>query len=103
MTDYNDGNWHAHNGGERPVHQKSVVDYVWHDPNRHTAGYREGRTYVVAWAHVVKFRVTEPYVEPKNPREWWKDDTNTLWETKGQALGRCPNGKPTLWREVPNE
>ena len=26
---YNDGKWHGWNGGECPVHPKTVVDYLW--------------------------------------------------------------------------
>ena len=71
MTDYNDGNWHGWNGGKCPVHPKSLVDYVWHDPRQETAGCgyaceaREDEGPRMAWAHVVKFRVVAPYVEPR--------------------------------------
>ena len=36
MEDYNDGGWHLWNGGECPVHSKTVVEAVLHDPNRNT-------------------------------------------------------------------
>ena len=42
MTNYNDGKWHGWNGGECPVHPKSMVDAVWHDANQETTGIRKG-------------------------------------------------------------
>jgi len=80
MTDYNDGEWHLWHGGDCPVHPKSVVDIIWHDPKMSTAaqaGFASGLKAFdrygpyAAWPHVVKFRVVTPYVEPVKPREWW--------------------------------
>ena len=74
MTNYNDGEWHLWNGGECPVHPKSVVDAVWHDPRMGSAGMSGPREAIenpgpyLAWAHVVKFRVVKEYREP---REFW--------------------------------
>ena len=74
MTDHNDGNWHGWNGGECPVHPKSVVEAVWHDPLRSTAGVtgpcpaKVENEPTLAWSHVVKFRVVKVHREP---REWW--------------------------------
>ena len=71
MTNYNDGNWHGWNGGECPVHPKSVVDVFF-------ANGRKGSSKVEAkflrWSRisscgdVVKFRVVKEYREP---RECW--------------------------------
>ena len=73
MTDYNDGNWHGWNGGECPVHQESIVEYVWVQDGRtgiteRKAGEdRSGAT--PAWSGPVKaFRVIKQHREP---REWW--------------------------------
>jgi len=77
MTDYNDGEWHLWHGGDCPVHPKSVVDVVWHDARRNTAGFADARQArasegpTLAWPNVVKFRVVTPHVEPVKPREWW--------------------------------
>lgn len=74
MTNYNDGKWHGWNGGECPVHPETTVEYVWHDPNRNSAGFGTERQAVedenprIAWIHVVKFRVVK---EHKEPREFW--------------------------------
>ena len=75
MTNYNDGNWHGWNGGECPVHPKSVVDARW----KHTsidrplmnAGDFDRHTWL--WgqpgiAEIVAFRVVKEYSEP---RECW--------------------------------
>ena len=74
MTDYNDGNWHGWDGGECPVHHKTVVEAVWHDPRMERAGMSGPRPAKVeneptlAWVHVVKFRVVKEYPER---REFW--------------------------------
>lgn len=73
MTNYNDGKWHGWDGGECPVHPKSVVEAVWHDPRTNNAGMtgpRQARVDGVrlAWGHVVKFRVVK---EHREPRECW--------------------------------
>ena len=92
MTDYNDGNWHGWYGGDDcPVHPKSVVDYVWHDPTRKTAGCgydraaREDESPTLAWGHVVKFRVVAPYVEPRTA---WAVGKH-LFDTRADADAFC--------------
>ena len=87
MEDYNDGKWHLWNGGECPVHPKSEVEAVWHDPNRNNAGMSGPRPAVetnglrLAWSHVVKFRVVKEHREPK---VWWRVGLH-LHETKEEA------------------
>ena len=82
MEDYNDGKWHWWNGGDCPVHPLSVVEAVWHDPNRNTAGMIGPRPAVgLAWSHVVKFRVVKEHREPKV----WRRVGNSLHETKAEA------------------
>lgn len=81
MTDYNDGNWHGWNGGECPVHPKSVVDVRLFGGGR-AAKYDSAGLY--SWTHslafsdenIVKFRVTKPYVEPPKLREFWIVETD---------------------------
>jgi len=70
MTDYNDGNWHPWNGGECPVHPKSLVVVMVRDgmvsPERQPA-----RAYKWDEDHtgtIVAFRVVK---EHKEPREYW--------------------------------
>lgn len=75
MTDYSDGKWHGWNGGECPVDPCCMVEAVWHDPQRESAGMTGPRRAkeddhmgpTLAWSHVVKFRV----VAPPKPREFW--------------------------------
>lgn len=68
MTDYNDGNWHRWNGGECPVHPKSVVGVMLRYPVD-----EDGDMIDIAgnweWGHrgggdITYFRVVTPYVEP---------------------------------------
>lgn len=69
MTNYNDGKWHGWNGGECPVHPKSEVEAVWHDPNFGSVGIRKGLAHGGAWYNqILKFRVIKEY---KEPREFW--------------------------------
>lgn len=100
VTDYNDGNWHGWNGGECPVHPKSVVEAVWHDPHNEAAGMTGPRPAgdqevgpSLAWAHVVKFRVIKQHREP---REVW------IWTDYISTKHVCEANTPgaTLFREV---
>ena len=114
MSDYNDGKWHGWNGGECPVHPKSVVEAIWHDPNKNTAGFQPERTAYedegprLAWSHVVKFRVIREYIEP---RECWSYGAH-MRDTEAEAIafrmfvadanpGNGYENIPiTRWREV---
>ena len=64
MSDYNDGNWHAWNGGECPVHPESEVEVV---DTCKTKFNLEAKCF--NWSNPLLFRVTNPYVEPKVARE----------------------------------
>lgn len=87
MTDYNDGKWHGWNGGECPVHPKSLVEAVWHDPRIEEAGMTGPRPAMdepgptLAWPHVVKFRVIHAHREP---REAWSYGAH-LRDTREEA------------------
>lgn len=74
-VNYNDGKWHGWNGGECPVHPKTLVQVVFsgqsaHKFYGHVADNLEWQN-GVAPSNIIVFRVTEPYVEPKKPREFW--------------------------------
>ena len=62
--EYNNGKWHGWNGGECPVHPKTVVLGIedtgaqWTGP----ANHKEWQSFHGA------FRVVTPYVEPPKPR-----------------------------------
>jgi hypothetical protein len=66
MTDYNDGKWHGWNGGECPVHPKSIVDIATHNgPNfPDSKAGNVGGWDVGHFNPIVAFRVVTPYVEP---------------------------------------
>lgn len=70
MTDYNDGKWHGWNGGECPVHPKSVVEAVWKSGCTLKIDSRLAKHFV--WdsfaSSIIAFRVVKEYREP---REWW--------------------------------
>ena len=91
MTNYNDGNWHIWHGGECPVHPKSIVEAVWHDPNQEKTGIRNGNALGGAWrGQIVKFRVVKEYREP---REFWIVGSYTFasaHEAKTAIAGSTP-------------
>lgn len=74
MTNYNDGLWYGHNGGECPVHPETVVEVAFLtiagsflDDNGQVAAN------IIAWdgndvGRPVAFRVIK---EHKEPREFW--------------------------------
>ena len=68
MIGYNDGEWHGWNGGKCPVHPDSVVDVKFSDGEE----CKEEKAEVWDWesrlVKIIAFRVTKPYVEP---REFW--------------------------------
>ena len=104
MTNYNDGNWHIWNGGECPVHPKSLVEAVWHDPRRRHAGMSGPRPAkgenepTLAWVHVVKFCVVKEYREP---REWWIAGRNEVaFSSAREAKTAFPGCAPIHVREV---
>ena len=97
MTNYNDGAWHGWNGGECPVHPKSMVEAVWHDPNQETTGIRKGPALGGAWhSQIVKFRVVKEYREP---REFWIVGV-CVFESAREAKTAFPGCTPIHVREV---
>lgn len=65
MTDYNDGNWHGWNGGERPVHPLTLIE-LRTTQGVHVEDIKAGMT---AWdSPPFLFRVTKQH---KEPREFW--------------------------------
>lgn len=110
MTDYNDGNWHKWNGGECPVHEKSVVviqrkmDTRIHADREHDDDVWDAGKW--DWTHdneegdIIAFRVIKPYREPRE-----------FYAYKEERMGYGPDGKrwvqcypevegATLFREV---
>ena len=90
MTDYNDGKWHGWNGGECPVHPKSVVQIqtvvgVLNGANQSdlAAG---GRCWErnIGDASIVAFRVIK---EHREPREYPIDPrVSTVWFSHEDGL-----------------
>jgi hypothetical protein len=95
MTNYNDGEWHFWNGGECPVHPKTMIEFVYHDGaksvgyNKCCAGPHDDTYAHAAWERVIRFRVVIPYVEPKPPLEHWSvyfgDMIGGSWTDEGAA------------------
>lgn len=90
MTNYNDGKWHGWNGGECPVHPKTLVDTRWQDESRGSLGeILAGNVMSECWTHtnsikhcnrIIAFRVIK---EHREPREWWiYPDTGVVKKTK---------------------
>lgn len=89
MTDYNDGKWHAHNGGECPVHHKTVVEIQTYGDG---GGNNEGAASSFLWSKedwrgnpIIAFRVLK---EHKEPREFWlskSDGWIGIFETKEES------------------
>lgn len=88
MTNYNDGKWHGHNGGECPVHPETVVEvrnlvpYIGRNvpPMKASAFIWTGDN---AGADIIAFRVIK---EHKEPREFWISKNSTkIWTDKNQA------------------
>lgn len=74
---YNDGKWHGWNGEDMmpaSLHDKSIIEYVWHDERTNETGKTQRQAgwdntdERPAWSNVIKFRVIK---EHRDPREWW--------------------------------
>jgi hypothetical protein len=80
MTNYNDGQIHGWNGGDRPVHPETLVD-AWFDN-----GIAYGPAGAIDWSsplHCSAFRVVKEYREP---REFWITlDDGMAWDAMAQA------------------
>lgn len=93
MTNYNDGKWHGHNGGECPVHPETVVEYITAvaGPERKESSYGQFQADRLSWVMcqdgwvVVAFRVIKEY---KQPREFWVHNGNAYpSESVAQEFG----------------
>ena len=101
MIDYNDGEWHGWNGGECPVHPKSVVDVKFNDGAEFKGQEAEDWIWNATCYKIIAFRVTKPYVEPPKPREFWineyvdgfiglpHDSQELAGNSRGDNLLRC--------------
>ena len=94
MTDYNDGKWHGWNGGECPVHPKSVIEYVWHDESIRKTGIATDDASNAAWSQVLRFCVVNPHTAP---REGY---AVTLFKSAREAKTAYPGCDPIFVREV---
>lgn len=105
MTDYNDGKWHGWNGGECPVHPKSIVQIQKANEtrkdveNESTLCHNEGEYW--DWSNdgnegdIIAFRVIKPYREA---RVLWMKPHSMI----DGCLVECKPGHPQaiLFREV---
>jgi len=98
--DYNDGRWHGWNGGECPVHPKSVVEICTRGsgaPMDRMPKEASGWAWTVSGselADIVAFRVVTPYREP---REGY---AVVLFPTAREAKTAHPGSTPIFVREV---
>ena len=110
MADYSDGNWHLWDGGECPVHPKSIVEYIYHNEDlgiikkeKLAAG---GTKFIdpLDWQHIVKFRVLREHNEHSGPQEIWLRERTTLYG-EPDGFHQCdPNDEDArLFREVMDE
>ena len=77
MTDTYDkiNHWYGHNGQECPVHPETKVNVATLSLNHFGLLARE-----CDWPHIIAFRITRIYVEPKVPREF-----NITFDIKGNV------------------
>ena len=91
MTNYNDGKWHGWNGGECPVHPKTVVEVLFGDGSG--AGEKENASSFGWMVHPipVAFRVVK---EHKEPREFW------FYKLASGDWGKSDKKPSEFWTEV---
>jgi hypothetical protein len=80
--DYNNGQIYGWNGGECPVHPETVVR-VWFrsGPEQEKKALSYRWTHGMKFGDIIAFQVAKPYVEPKEPREWW------IWrDSRGRVI-----------------
>ena len=104
MTDYNDGKWHGWNGGECPVHPKSVVEVALH------RGVSLHAINASRWdwsdddCPIIAFRVVKEYREPREVylNEWSQYNVLSGKSYAKSTWGECsPDDKgAVLFREV---
>jgi len=68
MTNYNDGKWHGWNGGECPVHPKTVVTAKWSINGVETEAIESFCLPYWSDTTICAFRVVR---EHREPREYW--------------------------------
>ena len=70
MKNYNDGNWHAHNGSCCPVHPKSLIE-AWYPTSNDTAELTLFRNVAADKTWVDRDFMFRVIKEHKEPREFW--------------------------------
>jgi hypothetical protein len=67
------GQWIGWNGGECPVHPKTVVECVWHDGRKIVQNKGPADDYI--WDKgkyiTIAYRIIREHKEPPKPREFW--------------------------------
>lgn len=96
MTNYNDDKWHGWNGGECPVHPKTIVDAV----TTLVALPASVAGAIGGWEAdhsnpIVAFRVVKEYREP---REWWcvGEHMHTTFDAAARFLADLQVGNPGM-------
>ena len=98
MTNYNDGAWHGWNGGECPVHPKSMVEAVFDDGLPHVSRslHHADGFFWEPQSTIIAFRVVKEYREP---REFWIVGVY-VFESAREAKTAYPGCTPIHVREV---
>ena len=100
MINYNDGNWHGWNGGECPVHPKSMVEATGYEGARKsTTAFSNYTSGLFPWDNFRgAFRVVKEYREP---REFWIVGQMLLaFPSAREAKTALPGCTPIHVREV---
>lgn len=99
MTNYNDGAWHRWNGGQCPVHPKSLVRTFFIHNGKEPSTQSDGVQFIAGshkWDCVIAFRVVKEYREP---REFWIVGV-CVFESAREAKTALPGCTPIHVREV---
>ena len=99
MTNWNDGTVHGWNGGDCPVHPKTVVKYWTNSGEKspHSAKCLRWKHTDEGLGDIIAFRVIKEYVEPKVI--WvneYEDGEHMAFETEADARARVGNGKTRI-------
>ena len=91
MSNYNDGRWHGWNGGECPVHPKSIVNIIGPGSDGTDGLWLSLPAGHVDWSSSGAFRVTKEFREP---RDFWIGSDGRAYLHKKHAPAH--SGKPVI-------
>lgn len=83
MTDYNDGNWHGWNGGECPVHPRTIVE-ISTRMGAQEAATASAWTWHMSANPIIAFRVVKQHREPREL--WLREDMPGIWSNYDKSV-----------------